>query len=121
MAGQLRPAPGLAASLTRVLQRGGIPILGVSIGRYADRQTWRIDFAPEATAAQRATAQTILEGFDPDAPFTAAELAAAREQEALDAIDAKSVQAVLHWCADKFAITATQAREEVLAHYRRLP
>jgi hypothetical protein len=32
------------------------PITGVAIGRIDDRQTWRIDFAPEATAYQRAAA-----------------------------------------------------------------
>lgn len=44
------------------------PIHGVSIGDASDTSTWRIDFAPEATARQRADAQGILDGIDPDAP-----------------------------------------------------
>lgn len=40
------------------------PIDGVSIGRRNDKSTWRIDFKPEATDAQRAAARAMLEGFD---------------------------------------------------------
>ena len=43
------------------------PIYGVSIGREDDRQTWRIDFKPEATLQQRTNAQAILDTFDPQA------------------------------------------------------
>jgi hypothetical protein len=44
------------------------PIVGVSVGKLADKATWRIDFAPEATAEQRTAAQAALQAFDPDAP-----------------------------------------------------
>lgn len=43
------------------------PIAGVSIGRWDDKATWRIDFAPEATAEQRGAAAVTLGAFDPDA------------------------------------------------------
>ena len=42
------------------------PIVGVSIGREDDRAKWRIDFKPEATAAQRATALAMIAAFDVD-------------------------------------------------------
>jgi hypothetical protein len=43
------------------------PIHGVSIGMRDDKRTWRIDFAPEATAEQRAAGQAALGAFDADA------------------------------------------------------
>lgn len=40
------------------------PITGVSLGTRTDRTTWRIDFKPEATLAQRAAAQAVVATFD---------------------------------------------------------
>lgn len=45
------------------------PIHGVSIGRADDKQTWRIDYADDATAEQREAAQSVLVSFNPDAPI----------------------------------------------------
>lgn len=39
------------------------PIVSVSIGRRSDRGSWRIDFADNATGAERAAAQAVLDGF----------------------------------------------------------
>jgi hypothetical protein len=39
------------------------PIVGVSIGDKADKSTWRIDFADNATEEQRAAAQVVLTGI----------------------------------------------------------
>ena len=55
---------------TRVLHEqiaAAAPILGVSIGDPADKSTWRIDFAPQATQAQRQAALDAVETFDPGA------------------------------------------------------
>lgn len=41
------------------------PIDGVSIGRWEDRDTWRIDFKAEATEEQKAAAVNILNSFNP--------------------------------------------------------
>lgn len=38
------------------------PIDGVAIGDPADKATWRIDFRPAATAAQKAAAAAALAG-----------------------------------------------------------
>ena len=40
------------------------PITGVSIGRSDDKETWKIHFAEDATAQQRADAQAAVEDFD---------------------------------------------------------
>ena len=40
-------------------------ILGVSIGKLKDKSTWRIDFAPEATAEQKALARQVVDTFSP--------------------------------------------------------
>jgi hypothetical protein len=61
------------------------PIVGVSIGRRDDRSTWRIDYAPNATAEQRAAAQATLEAFD---------LLGPAKQAAIDAIDARSASLI---------------------------
>ena len=39
------------------------PIEGVSIGQQDDKSTWRIGFKPEATQAQRAQAQAVVNAF----------------------------------------------------------
>jgi hypothetical protein len=44
------------------------PIQGISIGTANDKTTWRIDFKPEATSAQRIAAQSVLDNFVPDPP-----------------------------------------------------
>ena len=57
------------------------PIHGVSIGRRDDRATWRIDFAPEATDAQRVAAAAALAAFDPVAVKAAADAQLERESK----------------------------------------
>ena len=53
-----------AQKFNQVLVDAGIPIHGVSIGRVDDKESWRIDFKEEATPAQKAQAQQILNDFD---------------------------------------------------------
>jgi hypothetical protein len=43
-------------------------VVGVAIGDPADKRSWRIDFADEATPAHIAAAQAALAAFDPAAP-----------------------------------------------------
>jgi hypothetical protein len=57
------------------LIRAVCPIEGVSVARWDDRSTWRIDYKSEATPAQRASAQQAMDAFVP-APYTADEIAA---------------------------------------------
>jgi hypothetical protein len=56
---------GVADGFTRALMRQGIPIYGVSFYSEDDRQTWRIDYKPQATAAQRAAAEALKLLYDP--------------------------------------------------------
>ncbi|RPJ38010.1 MAG: hypothetical protein EHM35_05485 [Planctomycetaceae bacterium] len=44
------------------------PIYGVSIGRWADKSTWRIDFKPGTTPEQERLAKAIMANFDPKPP-----------------------------------------------------
>lgn len=39
------------------------PNEGVSIGRWHDRSTWRVDFRPEATDQQKAAAAEVIATF----------------------------------------------------------
>jgi hypothetical protein len=51
-------------SILHTLIAAVAPILGVSIGNENDKQTWHIDFQPQATTQQRAAAQAVIDAFD---------------------------------------------------------
>lgn len=70
------------------------PIVGVAIGDPADRSTWRINFAAEATKEQAEAAQAVLLAFD----MVAADGQAAILAE-LQANDAASVRSLREWAA----------------------
>lgn len=55
-----------AARLTQQID-AVCPIAGVSIGRWDNKQSWRIDFNPSATTEERDAASQVLAGFDPEA------------------------------------------------------
>lgn len=44
------------------------PINGVSVGRKADKFTWRINFKPEAADEQKKAALVVIDGFDINTP-----------------------------------------------------
>lgn len=54
----------IACGLHRALERAGIPIVGVSIGRESDRSTWAVHFKAEATAQQQADAAALVASYD---------------------------------------------------------
>jgi hypothetical protein len=58
----------LATLLDAALRAAGIPIRGLKIGASADRRTWVVDYAPEATPQQIAAGNAIVAGFDPNDP-----------------------------------------------------
>lgn len=45
------------------------PIEGVSIANWSDNATWRVDYAPEATAEQQTEAQAVITAINPNAPL----------------------------------------------------
>jgi hypothetical protein len=83
------------------------PVVGVSVGNWADKATWGITFDLAATAAQKSAAQTALQAFDPAG-------AAATSQATFDAAFAAGL--TLTWTIstalnDVYPIdTATQVR-----------
>lgn len=52
------------------------PVHGVSVGRWNDKSTWRIDFRAEATVQERAAAQAVVDAFDTSDPRNSNELEA---------------------------------------------
>lgn len=56
-------APDTTAARLHAALAAICPIEGVAIGNPADRKTWRIDFAPGATTAQRQAAEAALAAF----------------------------------------------------------
>jgi hypothetical protein len=51
-----------AQRLTALLSQHAVH--GISIGNPSDKSTWRLDFEPDATDADRAAAQAAVAGFD---------------------------------------------------------
>lgn len=41
---------------------------GISIGRWNNKSSWRIDYKPEATEEEKKLAMKVFEDFDADAP-----------------------------------------------------
>jgi hypothetical protein len=57
------------------------PIVGVSVGSVDDKATWRIDFDPKATDAQRKAAQAVIDAFDVAAEQSQLEVKEVRDQK----------------------------------------
>ena len=68
----------IAGALDAHLKAAGVPLVGVSIGKPDDADTWIAYLLPTATAAQQATADALIRAFDPatvQAPVTEPTLA----------------------------------------------
>lgn len=107
----------LAEMLSAALTRAGVPIIGVSIGS-PDRATWRIDYAPDASSAQRAQGEAIRQSYDPatDAVFK-------DEQSQQDYNAQLVVQAVAQalWeCIPSPTMTKLQLKNRAIALYKAL-
>lgn len=76
----MRDALDLHRELSKVC-----PIAGLSIGAKANRETWRVDYAPAATPEQISAAQSILSVFDFSAPSVPASVSMWQAKAALAA------------------------------------
>lgn len=54
----------IATAVLNEIISANIPAEGASIGNENDKQTWRIDFKPEATPQHISQAQVIVDNFD---------------------------------------------------------
>lgn len=68
----------LSRRLTDRLVAAGVRVTGVSPESEADKSTWRIDFAPDATKDDQAAAKAIVDAWDVDAEGSAMGRADAR-------------------------------------------
>ena len=116
----------VAARLTRLLARNGVPMTGVSVGDETNKQTWRVDFLPEATPEQQAQAASLLDAYDPVAVDTVFE----NEQldaEVLSEMDGKRLASAIVWAViDTYSAPATRtkylaARTKILNAYKTRP
>lgn len=107
----------LAERLDLALRSVGVPIDGVSIGDLNDRSTWRVDFRPEATPAQRAQAVAIVAAF---APPTAAQILDEDAQRETDMTILKAIVIELHAIIPAPKPTVAQLRANILARYKAL-
>lgn len=106
----------VAAKLTGKLQQAGIPILGVSIGRDDDRDSWKVHYAADVTLEQLTQGAAIVSLFDPEA-VEPVDL----DKEADSSFASKPLQALVVWSAMKFGISVAQAKQELKAIYKGLP
>ena len=79
--------------------RAVCPIVGVSIGTWADRTTWRVDYKLGATDTQRNAAQTILAVFNPSTEDVRSPLAQLLDTaiNAIPAIDPRIKVVFVEW------------------------
>jgi hypothetical protein len=77
----------LAAKLDQAIRAVAPHISGVSIGRRDQRETWRVNFAPEATPEQIEAAQAVIASFvEQDDPEPPRELAPLNVDEVIELI-----------------------------------
>ena len=78
----------IAARVEWAIRAAGVDILGVSIGEDANKATWRV-----SPASLQAAAQPVIDAFDPEAPLSDGELAAAFQPTSRQ----KDVLATIAW------------------------
>lgn len=59
------------------------PVVGVSVGRWDDKRTWRVDFAEGATQDERDAAAAVVAGFDAKAANVPQAVGSAQAKTAL--------------------------------------
>lgn len=105
-----------AASVSEALKAAGVPFVSVSIGRKDDKATWRVDFAPTATDADKAQAASVIAAFVPPDPA---------DEEAKFAADTRILRAIvveLHAAIPDHAgkPTLAQLRNRIISRYKAL-
>lgn len=55
----------VARELDKRLREAGLTINGVSLGKIADKKTWRVDFRGKPSDADNRAATAIIASFDP--------------------------------------------------------
>ncbi|MDP7337671.1 MAG: hypothetical protein QGI10_00085 [Vicinamibacterales bacterium] len=105
----------LAHQLDAACKRQGLSITGVSIGRPGDRQTWRIDYLPEATDEDRAAGQTLIDTYNPenDADFSQEQ----RRLRSSEAVGRQETRALVRLLARRFGVSPATIRQELRADH----
>lgn len=108
----------LTEQVQRAIARAGVTVIGVSIGRVADKATWRVDHLPTATQADRDAAAAAVAAFD---PVDTTVVADAQTTEAQMTSRHKDILATVAWAiqfkdpAAWTAKTTPQKKTQVLA------
>ena len=100
----------------QALRAAGIPIAGVATPNLSDRATWRVDFDPSATPAQRTQAATILQTVVVDAT-------AETDYDAMSQTDQKILKAVTQGLWEAIPsplLTKPQLRTRIIAIFKGL-
>lgn len=87
----------LAARLDYLVRSLGIPIDGVSIGSVTDRATWKCQYRPEATTAQRTQGDALCATADLDDPTIVNAFEDARFGAEQDRDDPLLLALLKHW------------------------
>jgi hypothetical protein len=102
----------------RALRRALVPITGVSIKHADDRTTWRIDYLPEATEAERAIGENLRQTYDMDTDTAGKDEVAQTRYDAEKLLQAVAV--ALWECIPAPTMTKAQLKARAIAIYRAL-
>ena len=105
----------LGTQVLLVANQRGFPVIGVTLRDPTDPSTWTFQYRKTVTDEQRATAEAWKTSY---VPAEDGDWRDGKERVAFDG--AKMVKAVALWAAQRFGISAAQARAEILSLYRRL-
>ncbi len=61
----MEPANPAVSKLDAAVKAACPAIHGVSVGRWDDKSSWRIDFQDDATEQEKTAALSVIEAFDP--------------------------------------------------------
>lgn len=106
----------LSSNVDDTIRGAGVPILGVSCPSN-DKATWRVDFKPEATQAQRDQAAQIIAAYTLPTPNTLL------DREASGAFLDKKTRALLqalYECIPAPTMTKAQALKRAIDIYKTL-
>lgn len=105
-----------ANDVEAVLRAAGVPLIGVSVPS-DDKATWRVDFAPDATQAQRDQAAALIAAFTPPTPNTLID----RDAEIRTGEKALTAVALALWeCIPAPTMTKAQLKARAKAIFKTL-
>lgn len=106
--------------LERALRDVAVPIDGVSVDNPADRSTWSVQYAANATAAQKSQGNAIVASVDPQDPAIIANIKADLSQGSANEALIRAIVQGLYGAIQTPTKTLAQVRNDIRAIYQGL-